>query len=85
MSNTPSMETQDNNYGSLQFNLEAILKERKISKNKLCKDLDIPRTNLNKYCTNRFQRIDVKFICKLITYLEIELNDLFTYIPKSNE
>ena len=40
-------------YGFLTFNIETILNERGISKNKLCKELDIPRTNFNRYCRNR--------------------------------
>ena len=30
-------------YGSLTLNIETILKEKGISKNQICKDLDIPR------------------------------------------
>lgn len=67
-------------YGRLDCNIEKILKERNISKNKICKDLDIPRPNLNRYCQNRFQRIDANLICKLCSYLHCKIDDLFTYV-----
>ena len=44
-------------YGRLYMNIENILEEKGVSKNRLCKDLDIARTNLNRYCRNDFQRI----------------------------
>ena len=37
-------------YGTLSLRIDDILKEKGISKNQICKDLDIPRTNFNRYC-----------------------------------
>ena len=51
-------------YGHLHFNIEAILKEKEISKNQICKDSDIPRSNFNRYCRDDFQRIDASLVCK---------------------
>lgn len=69
----------DNKYGHLEFNIEKILKARDISKNTLCKELDIPRSNLNRYCRNEFQRIDANLVCKLLYYLNCSLDELITY------
>lgn len=69
----------DYRYGHLEFKLEKILKEREISKNTICKELDIPRSNLNRYCRNEFQRIDANFVCKLLSYLDCSLDELITY------
>lgn len=66
-------------YGTLTLNLTAILEERGISKNKLCKDLDISRSNLNKYCRGEFQRIDTGILCKLLYYLDVDMNELIQY------
>lgn len=66
-------------YGALRFQLNEILKERGLSKNKICKDLDIPRTNLNRYCRNDFQRIDAGLVCKLCWYLDVEIGELIVY------
>jgi len=45
-------------YGRLELNIDRILKDRGISKNQICKDLDIPRTSFNRYCNNNFHRLD---------------------------
>ena len=63
------------NYGTLSLKIDDILKEKGISKNQICKDLDMPRTNFNRYCRNEFQRLDVGLICKLCYYLEIEVEE----------
>lgn len=71
-------------YGYLELHIEELLRERNISKNKLCKDLDIPRANLNRYCQQRFQRIDANLICKLCSYLCCDVSDLIQYHKPEN-
>ena len=66
-------------YGRLELNIDRILKERGTSKNQICKDLDIPRANFNRYCNNNFHRLDAGLICKLCHYLDIEVGELITY------
>lgn len=66
-------------YGVIRMRIEEILKEKGISKNRICKDLDIPRGNFNRYCRNDFQRIDTGLICKLCWYLKIDINELVVY------
>ena len=66
-------------YGSLSLRIEEILKEKGISKNQICKDLDIPRSNFNRYCRDEFQRMDASLICKLCYYLDVDISDLITY------
>lgn len=68
-------------YGTLSLRIDDILKAKGISKNQICKDLDIPRTNFNRYCRNDFQRLDVGLICKLCYYLDVEIDELITYHP----
>lgn len=65
--------------GRLYMKIDEALRERGISKNKLCKDLDIPRSNLNRYCRNEFQRIDAGLLCKLCDYFDCEIGDLLEY------
>ena len=59
-----------------------LLKERGISKNQICKDLDIPRGNFNRYCRDDFQRIDANLIIKLCGYFECGINDLMIIVEK---
>ena len=35
-------------YGHLELHIEELLKEKGISKNTICKELDIPRSNFNR-------------------------------------
>ena len=67
------------NYGNLHLRINEILQEKGISKNQICKDLDIPRTNFNKYCRDGVTRLDTRLICKLCYYLEVEIGDLIIY------
>lgn len=70
-------------HGTLTLQINDILKAKNISKNQICKDLDIPRTNFNRYCRNEFQRLDVGLICKLCHYLNVDISELITYNPPS--
>ena len=65
--------------GLLHLRIEEILKEKGISKNRLCKAMDIPRTNLNRYCRDEFQRNDANLICKLCFHLDVTPGELIEY------
>ena len=67
-------------YGKLTLHIDRLLQERGFSKNTVCKALDIPRTNFNRYCRNDFQWLDAQFVCKLCRYLDIEVGDLIEYV-----
>ncbi len=74
------MATDKKQYGRLHMRIVEILEERNISKTRICKDLDIPRSNFNKYCRDEFQRIDANLVCKICEYLNIEVGDLIVRI-----
>ena len=67
------------NYGTLHLRINEILADKGISKNKICKDLDIPRSNFNRYCRDEFQRMDTNLICKLCNYLDLDISTLIEY------
>ncbi|MDE7272622.1 MAG: helix-turn-helix transcriptional regulator [Lachnospiraceae bacterium] len=73
------MRHTNDNYGNLYLRINDILKAKGISKNQICKDLDIPRSNFNRYCRDDFQRIDAVLICKLCWYLNVEAGELIKY------
>lgn len=60
----------------IHIRINELLEERGISKNRICKDLDIPRANFNRYCRDEFQRIDANLILKLCKYLNCSISDL---------
>ena len=64
----------------IHMRIEELLAERGISKNQICKDLDIPRGNFNRYCRDEFQRIDANLIVKLCGYLECGIEELMVIV-----
>ena len=46
----------------LHLRINELLSRRGISKNRICKDLNLPRGNFNRYCRDEFQRIDTNLI-----------------------
>lgn len=60
----------------LHLRIMELLEEKKISKTRICKDLDLQRGNFNRYCKDNFQRIDANLIVRLCEYLECEISDL---------
>lgn len=60
----------------LHLRLVELLEEKKISKTRICKDLDLQRTNFNRYCRDDFQRIDANLVVKLCDYLNCDVSDL---------
>ena len=60
----------------IHIRIDELLKERGLSRNRICKDLDLPRGNFNKYCRDDFQRIDAKLLLRLCRYFDCEIADL---------
>ena len=67
-------------FGNLHLRINELLREKHISKNKICKDLNIPRSNFNRYFRDEFQRLDVGLICKLCWYLDVGVDELIEYV-----
>ncbi len=64
----------------IHIRITELLEEQNISKNKICKDLDLPRGNFNRYCRDDFQRIDANLIIKLCDYFHCEIKDLLIIV-----
>lgn len=64
----------------IHMRIVELLAERGISKNQICKDLDIPRGNFNRYCRDEFQRIDANLVVKLCDYFNCDIGDLLVII-----
>ena len=58
------------------MDLENLLKEKNISKNKLCEACNLQRTQLNNYCKNKVSRIDFTIPAKLCEFLDCTPNDI---------
>ena len=60
----------------LHLRIVELLQENKISKTRICKDLDLQRGNFNRYCRDDFQRVDANLIIKLCDYFGRNVEDL---------
>lgn len=61
----------------LHMRLPELLQERKLSRARVCRDLNLQRTNLNRYYRDEFQRIDANLVVRLCDYLHCSVSDLF--------
>ena len=50
---------------TVYMDLENLLKEKNISKSKVCEACNLQRTQLNNYCKNKVTRIDFSILAKL--------------------
>ena len=64
----------------VHMRLNELLIENDISKNRICKDLDLARGNFNRYCSDDFQRIDANLIIKLCDYFDCTIEDLLVIV-----
>lgn len=58
------------------IDIENLLKEKNISKNKLCEHCRMQRTQLNNYCKNKVSRVDLALLARMCEYLECTPNDI---------
>lgn len=61
---------------TIYIDLENVLKEKQISKNKVCEACKLQRTQLNNYCKNKVSRIDLAILGRLCDYLGCTPNDI---------
>lgn len=66
-------------FGSVIIKIDQVLKERKISKNKLQKEANLQRTQLNSYCNNKVKRLDLDTIAKICFALDCKIEDVLEY------
>ena len=64
----------------LHLRINELLSEKGLSKNRICKDLDLPRGNFNRYCRDEFQRIDVNLLLKLCDYFNCTIGELIEIV-----
>ena len=56
--------------------LPELLKEKEISRTKLTYDLNLQRSNVNRYYNNKAQRYDRELLAKSCEYLDCDISDL---------
>ena len=68
-------------YGTIKINLDELIKERGISKNKLSQRAEMQRTQLNNYCNNKITRLDIDVLARLCSVLDCEIGELLEFVP----
>ncbi len=65
--------------GYIEITLEQYLKDHNISKNKVCQNCGLQRTQLNNYCKGNVSRVDLAILAKLCHYLKCDVCDILKY------
>lgn len=60
----------------IYIDLENLIKEKQVSKNKVCDACQLQRTQLNNYCKNEVSRMDFAILARLCEFLECTPNDI---------
>lgn len=68
-------------FGRVYLNLDAMIKEKGISKTQLSYKAEISHTQINRFCKNDCTRIDFATLARICTVLDCEISDLIKYEP----
>ena len=68
-------------YGTIKINLDELIKEAGISKNKLSHKAEMQRTQINNYCNNKIARLDIDVLARICTALNCKIGDLLEFVP----
>lgn len=75
---------EDKNYGYVKIKLAKLIKDRKISKNKLSHRAEMQRSQINHYCSGEITRLDTAVLARLCTALGCKIDDLLEFVPKES-
>ena len=76
---------EEKRFGYIKINLEKLIKEKGISKNKLSQRAELERTQINRYCKNDVTRLDTAVLARMCTVLECKIEDLLEFVPNKGE
>lgn len=71
--------------GKIHIKLDALLKEKNMSKSKLSHRAEMQRTQINNYCNNKITRLDTDVLARICTALDCEISDLLEFLPSEKE
>ncbi len=76
---------KDTDFGEIKITINECLKKKGMSKNKLMNKAEMQRTQLNNYCNQRIQRLDMSVISKICYVLECDVGDILKYCPPKDD
>ena len=72
---------RDEDFGTIRINLEEVIQQSDLSKNKVAQLSQTQRGQLNHYCKGDIQRIDLAILSRLCYALDCRVEDVLEYIP----
>lgn len=73
------MEEKD--YGYIKIKLADLIKDRKISKNKLAHRAEMQRSQINHYCNGEITRLDTAVLARICTVMNCKIEDVLEFVP----
>ena len=73
------MEEKD--YGYIKIKLSDLIKDRKISKNKLAHRAEMQRSQINHYCSGEITRLDTAVLARICTVMNCKIEDVLEFVP----
>ena len=74
-----------NHHGKINIKLEELIRQKGVSKNSVCRDAVMERTQFNKFCNNRITRLDTDVLARLCHALQCDISDLLEFVPPEQE
>ena len=65
--------------GKIIIKLNDMLVKNKLSKNKFSLLANMQRSQLNQYCNNKLQRIDLNVLERICSVLDCDISDVLSY------
>lgn len=76
---------KEENYGYIKIKLDALIKDRGISKNKLSHKAEMQRSQINQYCNGEITRLDTAVLARICSTLNCRIEDLLEFVPPSED
>ncbi len=68
--------------GKVVITLDEFRKAKGISKYQIIKNCSVSHTQLNNYCNNKVERIDLPVLARICDFLECDIGDILKYVPE---
>ena len=81
MAETKKSFAEQEDVGTVCFTLDEFRKAKGISKNQICINANVQRTQLQNYCKNKVARVALFVLARICNYLECEIGDIMKYVP----